>query len=60
MVVNRPDIGLVSSHIIPWMLAPKEIAFHRDNGLRLSQDMDIKFDHGYISFEDRWKNDYIR
>ena len=55
MVENRPDIGLVASHIIPWMLAPKEIAFHKDNGLRLSQNMDIKFDHGYISFEEDGK-----
>ncbi len=46
---------LIASHIKPYAVCDEEEAFHVDNGLLLSKNMDSLFDNGYITFDEQGK-----
>lgn len=45
--------SLVASHIKPFIVSTKKEAYDPENGLLLSRNMDLLFDLGYISFNDK-------
>lgn len=45
--------SLVASHIKPFINSSEDEAYDPSNGLLLSRNMDILFDQGYISFDER-------
>lgn len=51
MVENLDYPSLVASHIKPFIKSSKKEAYHPNNGLLLSRNMDILFDRGFISFD---------
>jgi hypothetical protein len=53
MVENLPYPSLVASHIKPFIASDDNEAYDPNNGLLLSRNMDILFDQGYISFDDK-------